>query len=301
MSAVLDALADAGLRWHPSGQASLSGPLLRLAAECDRAFLMLASRWDASDEAHPATLPAADLARAGYLRSFPHQATFAVHLDRAEDNLDRFVAGVGLGEQDISLTRIPPVQEVLTPAACYHVYQSRQGARLDRAAYLTTRNTCFRTEEAYIPLHRQRAFTMREIVCLGPAAPVDAFVEDALAVAGSLIGELDLPADWAAATDPFFRPTVSPGYLMQLVTSVKREAVYMVGGTAPLAVGSVNRHGDHFGEAFGIEVAGEPATSGCLAFGLERWLLAITDRHGPDPGRWPSPVQAAARVLQHHR
>jgi hypothetical protein len=139
---------------------------------------------------------------------------------------------------------------------------------------------------------------MREIACLGPAAQVDAFLEHALLMAQSLIGELDLPADWAAATDPFFRPAGNPGYLMQLVTPVKKEAVYLVGGTSTLAIASVNRHGDHFGEAFAIKVAGEPATSGCLAFGLERWLLAITDRHGANPDRWPSPAQAAARVLR---
>jgi hypothetical protein len=293
---VLDTLADVGLRWHPSGQSSLSGPLLRLAGECDRAFLTLASIWDAQEETHPATLPAADLARANYLRSFPHQATFAVHLDPAEDNLDRFVAGIRADEQQVELTRTAPVQEVLTPAACYHVYESRQGARLDSASYITTRNTCFRTEEAYVPLHRQRAFTMREIVCLGPAAQVDEFTEHALLAARALIAELDLPADWLPATDPFFRPRENPGYLMQLVTPVKREAVYLVGGTSPLAIASVNRHGDHFGEALGIEVAGEPMASGCAAFGLERWLLAITDRHGADPDRWPSPAEAAARV-----
>jgi seryl-tRNA synthetase len=300
VSTVLDALADVGLRWHPSGQASLSGPLLRLAAQCDHAFLMLASLWDAQEETHPATLPVADLARAGYLRSFPHQATFAVHLDREADNLDRFVTAVRADDEQIELARTASVREVLTPAACYHVYQSRQGARLDAAAYVTTRNTCFRTEDAYMPLHRQRAFTMREIVCLGPAAQVDAFLERGLLVAQSLIGELDLPTDWVLATDPFFRPAENPGYLMQLVTPVKREAVYLVGGTSTLAIASVNRHGDHFGEAFAIEVAGEPTTSGCVAFGLERWLLAITDRHGADPDRWPNPAQAAARVLKHH-
>jgi seryl-tRNA synthetase len=192
------------------------------------------------------------------------------------------------------------VTEVLTPAACYHTYQSRQGARLDSAAYITTRNTCFRTEEAYVPLHRQRAFAMREVVCLGPAAQVDDFIEQALLAAQALLVELDLPIEWLAATDPFFRPSESSGYLMQLVTPVKREATYLIGETTPLAIASVNRHGDHFGETFDITVAGDPATSGCLAFGLERWLLAITDRHGTDPGRWPSPAEAAARIPRPH-
>lgn len=69
------------MHWHASGQASLSGDLLRLAGEADAAFVQLAGVWGAEAERHPSTLPAAVLRKTGYLRSFPHQATFAVGLD----------------------------------------------------------------------------------------------------------------------------------------------------------------------------------------------------------------------------
>jgi hypothetical protein len=37
-----------------------------------------------------------------------------------------------------------------------------------------------------------------------------------------------------------------------------------------------------------------------VAFGLERWLYALTDRHGPDPAGWPDVAAAAehAAALQ---
>ena len=36
-----------------------------------------------------------------------------------------------------------------------------------------------------------------------------------------------------------------------------------------------------------IRTTGEPAASGCVAFGLERWLLAFLVAHGPDAAAWP--------------
>ena len=51
-------LSSIGLRWYETGQAGLSGPLLRLAEECDRAFRTLSSVWEAAEERHPSALPA---------------------------------------------------------------------------------------------------------------------------------------------------------------------------------------------------------------------------------------------------
>jgi hypothetical protein len=89
---------------------------------------------------------------------------------------------------------------------------------------------------------------------------------------------------WQAATDPFFNPSSNPKYLAQRLDPVKTEMVY--GGD--LAIGSVNFHRNYFGETFAIERGGEPAFSGCVAFGLERWLYAFTDHFGPNPTDWPA-------------
>ena len=66
-----------------------------------------------------------------------------------------------------------------------------------------------------------------------------------------------------------------------------------------LAIASLNRHHDHFGTAFAITRDGAPAYSACLAFGLERWLFAITHRYGTDPRSWPDPEEAAQKVRAH--
>jgi seryl-tRNA synthetase len=281
----------AHLYWSPTGQSGLSGPLLEMVDDCDEAFRILASRWGAVEERHGAMLPAAELQRVDYLRSFPHQATFPVRLAPDEANLATF-RDEPLNELgQVSLTSTSPVTEVLTPAACYHLYHAHQGQELDAPLYLTTKNTCFRTESRYEPLRRQSAFTMREIVCLGPPDTVAGFLALTRMHVGVLLDALGIPVEWRVATDPFFQPARSPGYLMQRVSPVKHEACY---GT--LAIASANLHHDHFGAAFGIEIGGQPAHSACVAFGIERWLWAIMQRHGEDPVNWPSAASAASAL-----
>lgn len=291
------ALTSDALRWHPSGQVSLSGPPLRLLEQADAAFRLLAGAWDAEPERHPATLPAHVLARTGYLRSFPHQATFAVGLDSdAPAALDSFASSscwpkpAGDPDQD-PRPFLRPASEILTPAACYHLYPAREGQALTRPLYLTTVNTCYRQEASYQPLRRQWSFTMREIVCLGTPGEVSEFARKTSAAAGRL-GELaGLDTSWRHATDPFFRPQENPAHLLQKLSPVKRELTY-----GDLAIASVNTHHEHFGEAFGITRCGAPAHSACVAFGIERWLFAITDSRGTDPGSWPD-LPALAREV----
>jgi seryl-tRNA synthetase len=124
---------------------------------------------------------------------------------------------------------------------------------------------------------------MREIVCLGTAPEVAAFLERTQQAFHALLDRLDVPVRWANATDPFFRPSRNAKYLMQILDPVKQEAVFGDG----LAVGSVNFHQDHFGRAFNISHDGAPAYSGCVALGVERLLYAVVQRHGADPAGWP--------------
>lgn len=279
-----------GARWHDSGQVSLSGPLLRLAAQADTAFGLLASMWDAEPERHPSTLPAATGAKTGYLRSFPHQATFAVGLDPGR--LDDFAADP---DQD-PRPMLGPATEILTPAACYHVYPAHEGQALTGPLYVTTVNTCYRRETEYAPLRRQWSFTMREIVCLGTQEEAARFAYRTQAAANLLCELAGLPVEWRQATDPFFRPQENPAYLMQKLNPVKHEATY-----GSLAIASVNLHFEHFGEAFGISRYGQPANSACVAFGVERWLFAITDAHGPHPEDWPDLADLARDVIKEGR
>lgn len=295
---VVTRLGPAGLRWRAGGHAAYRGPLLELLHDCDRALLALAESWGAEEERHPVAIAAAALDRIDYLDSFPHLATLAAALDDDEANLEAFRAGEPVGRDGaVRLTRLAPVRDVLTPAACYHLYVEHAGEALAAPLHLTTRNTCFRREVAYVPLRRQHSFEMRELVCLGPRDDVVAFLARARRLVDGLLGQLDVPVAWEVATDPFFQPRQSPQRLFQRMYATKHEAVYGDGDGAGLAIASVNLHEDHFGAAFEITSEGSPVSSGCVGLGLDRWLFALTDRHGPDPARWPDVPAAAGRAL----
>lgn len=268
---------------YPNGQVALSGDLLRLYRRLDQVFVAWADECGAIDHLFPPMLPARALGRIDYLRSFPHLATFPVTLAADDDNLAKFVATVEGGAR-ITPTKLSPVEDVLTPAACYHCYLRYEGTQLDAPLYLTTRASCFRREASYAPLERLWSFSMRELVCIGSLAEVEAFLTSQRTVLTAFVQRIGLPTEWKVATDPFFRPETSSKYLAQRIDPVKAELVF----DDRLAIASVNLHRNYFGEAFAITRDGEAAFSGCVAFGLERWLAAFLATYGADPAAWPS-------------
>lgn len=287
------ALEHPDLRWR-GDQAVLTGSLLRLWRRLDALFARLGELEGATEVMYPTLIGAAQLARLDYFKSFPHLCTFACNLDRDADNLSAFARGPGLGaDGGVALTRLDPVTQVLTPAACYHIYVDRAGETLPGFTAITTRNTCFRRESHYLPLERQWSFGMREVVGLGTADEVKAFLDRGRARVDRLIAAWGLSIAWTAATDPFFDASKNPKWLAQKLDPVKTEMIH----AGRLAIGSINFHRNFFGDTFAITRAGEPAFSGCVAFGLERWVRAVLDVHGADPARWPDFEAAAAEVF----
>lgn len=275
-----------GLKWYRSGQSAFHGPLLDLYRRLDRLFAGWAAECAAEEHLFPAFIPAEALARLNYFQSFPHLATFPVALEDDPSNLREFsAANAAPGGEAVRLTRIVPPREVLTPAACYHFYHGLQGTQSGQPIYLTTRATCFRRETYYAPLERQWSFAMREIVCIGTAEEVQRFLARLRGKLTAYFSGHDLPVAWCGATDPFFDPSHNPRYLAQKLDPVKTEMVF----AKRLAIGSVNFHRNYFGEAFDIRRDGEAAFSGCVAFGLERWMYAYLSRFGPHEQDWPLP------------
>ncbi len=283
----IDMAAVPGLTWLASGESVLSGSLLRLFNRLDQLFLDWADSWSAVEYCFPALIAAEVLLKVDYLRSFPHLATFPVVLKKDPENLTCFrnrLPSAAEPSACISLTETEPVKNVLTPAACYHLYPQLENTVLGGPLYLTTRSNCFRREESYAPLSRQWSFFMREIVCLGTASEVRSFLEQMESRLSSYSQRIGLDTCWQNATDPFFQPQTNPKYIMQKVEPVKREMVF----ENALAIGSINFHRDFFGEAFNIRRDADEACSGCVAFGLERWIYAFITQWGLDESVWYS-------------
>ena len=272
-----------------SAQAVLSGGHAALVDSLDRRLVEMAARWSAQEFRFGPLISAGVLERIDWFRSFPQLVTFPAVLESTEDNLARFSEAEPVDSFGcLHPTAIAPIFEVLTPAACYHLYDHLQGVAFTQPFYATVRAPCFRREAHYVALERQWSFTMREIVCIGTAEETRSFVTQATADIDDLTAALGLTAAWAQASDPFFRPSRNPKYLMQQVDPTKSELIF----DGHLAIASTNLHHDHFGRAFGIDrITGDngsaPARTACVAFGLERWLAALISRHGPQ-GPWPA-------------
>ena len=275
-----------GLQWNEDGYAALSGDLLHWAQKFDLQIGRWADDFGSTDYRFPALIPVKSLAPIAYLRSFPHQATFVTSGDRRETSLQTLAQDCATADQiSLSEDRFEPVEQLLTPAACYHFYPRFAGSRLRQPIFLTTRCQCFRREEHYLPLQRQWSFEMREIVCIGDAAAVAKFTGDCTGRIETLLETLALEGSWEVATDPFFDPQMDPKALAQILESTKKELCTPDG----LAIGSVNQHRSFFGENYDIKINDEVAHSACVALGIERWLYAMAQHHGTDTSAWPVP------------
>jgi seryl-tRNA synthetase len=268
------------------GLAVLRARELELRDAIDAVVLSWAAEVGAVRTAYPALLRTSDLARLDYWVNFPHLALLAVGAaaDREKELSAANHAAVDPGF-------LAPAEYALPSAACYSAYLDLSGTRLDGARKITTVATCFRRENRFEGLRRLLSFTMREVVCVGDRDTVLDHASSFKKRIGDFARRLGLPLEVQAATDPFFEKDAART-LMQQLFPVKEEFVF--GGS--LAIASVNFHRNFFGERCEIALAdGSPAFTSCVAFGLERWLAALTERFGGEDVTLPERIREAAR------
>jgi len=257
-----------------------------IGADCDGAC----DAWSS-----PAALPLATLARASYFDAFPQWLTLASHLRDDAETLERVARSADPATE--ACDACAPAGAALPPAVCYHVYAALAGQVLTARRYVSAEGTCWRHEGDQLrPLARGWAFPMREAVCVGDEDAVAAFRARGIERAQVLAATLAIDARLEEATDPFFRPTARGRELLQRLKGLKQELRLPVGADS-VAAASFNLHERFFGEAFDIRLAdGSPAASACVAYGVDRWLLAFLAAHGTSARDWPFIPQAFSEV-----
>jgi seryl-tRNA synthetase len=183
----------------------------------------------------------------------------------------------------------------LAPAVCYFVYPWLADSQLPAARRFDVAGYCYR-HEATTELGRFRSFRMREFVAVGPAEEMSRWRDEWVDRCERYLALLGLKVTVAAATDPFFGPAGRVLKYTQLEQGLKFEFQVAIDDSGlTTAIASANRHKEHLGERFCISLAdGSVAHSSCMAFGLERIVLALMHAHGTSRADWPDLAAAGA-------
>lgn len=296
---VIRRLRESGSLWDVApGVSGLRGPVVSLLRDTESALAGLA-RAETSDEwVAPAGVSFETLERAKYFASFPQWLTMASHLSGDEAVLGQIAASASPGAS--ARDALARADVVLPPAICYNTYAAHADSVIASPVIMTAQGTCWRHEgERFAALERGWAFTMREIVCIGEEHDVKEFLDRSVERVSALERALGLDCEMIAASDPFFAPTARGRAALQRIKGLKHELTFRFPAGQPLAIASFNDHELFFGDAFAISLPdGTPAWSGCVAFGLERWLMAILVTHGVEPSGWPV-ISSANEKLVH--
>jgi seryl-tRNA synthetase len=246
----------------------------------------------------PPVMSRRQLERSGYLQSFPNLLGCVSALHGSEAAIR---AAADVHEQGGDWTRSLAASDlVLSPAACYPLYPlaasrgpiPRDGLLFDVAA------DCFRHEPAR-NASRLQSFRMREFVCIGTPSQALAFRDTWMQRAPQLAEQLGLPSTIEPATDPFFGRVGQVMAVSQRQQALKFELlIALQTAMAPTACMSFNYHLDHFGLAWELaDRAGERMHTACVAFGVDRLVLALFCQHGLDTRHWPASARKTLGLL----
>jgi seryl-tRNA synthetase len=237
-------------------------------------------------------LPRRQLERSGYLGSFPHLAGTVYAFEGGEAEAAEQSERASRGEPWDEFQRMTEL--ALMPAACYPVYPAiaARGPLAPGGAFVEAGGGwVFRHEPSWDPARRQM-FRQHELVRIAEPETVLAWRDEWAARGLELLRSLGLAAELDNASDPFFGRAGRLLATSQREQALKLELLVQIAGPEPTAVASFNHHLEHFGSAYGIELAdGRTAHTACLGFGHERIVLALLRTHGLEPARWPAAVR----------
>ncbi len=285
---------------YGKGQVAYSGPVLKLAQLVNRkAGELYTAAYGARDAHFPALIDAETLKKCGYFDSHPNAVTFVGNVIEDFDAIEKFRIANSCSEGALLPDRdhIHIDGMCLNPAACFPCYPSLTGKVIEAGECYTWLGRVFRYESRNINgLDRLYEFNVRELVFVGNEDYVRDCRRKALPIVEELAGYFDLDCQVQTATDPFFATVSAAKKFWQAAQEVKNEIKIPVlgadGRQKLLACGSINLHGNFFGNRFDIKGAdGAPLQTGCVGLGIERWVLAAFTQHGFDERRWPEDVR----------
>ncbi|SHE11411.1 Amino acid--[acyl-carrier-protein] ligase 1 [Chlamydia abortus] len=273
-------------------------PFSSLMRFMDYAFVTkVAKPFGVTEESYPAVIHCDTLNKTNHFTSFPEHIHFLTHLREDLDVIEGFSQSVreaGGWKQDAPLAldaNMPKPRFAMNPSTCYHCYEGLQGETIEGDGLAVTAiSKCHRFESRnHTDFGRLLDFSMREIVFVGKPDYVKENRLKSLEYIQDLAREWEVDSYLEVANDPFFTND------FQVKASFQRnqEMKYELRLTIPylnksIACSSVNFHSNTFGSAFNIKVGKRNAVTGCVGFGIERWVFAFLSQFGLEESGWPA-------------
>ncbi|PEW80987.1 hypothetical protein CN447_29165 [Bacillus thuringiensis] len=252
-------------------------------------FLMqIATKYGCLKRKYPSILDKELIDKSGYLKNFPQNIYALFQIPHNYELIDK------VRENDVS--QINPYfqhsNSYLRPCICYHCYSEFENKTIDSIT-ITSQGQCYRNEISWQrSLSRREEFLMREIIFIGSKDKVLEIRENILNDVWNIFNEFGLFGKITTAKDPFFfYPDLNKG-TFQLLSNTKYELIVNNIETEDFSIASFNYCEDHLCKKFNIKNKNnEFLHSGCVAFGLDRWVHALISHHGKKITHYPSKLK----------
>jgi len=257
----------------------------------EKKFESFALELNAVKKMYPVLLPVDSYKKTGYLNNSPQYAIFCCTAYENIHTLNKLNNSVGT-EKVERLLKLP--EYALSPSACFHTYIEYQNKILPAKNIFTFTQSVFRNEGRfnYTDVGRLKDYHVREIVIVGNQEYVSQIRRAILDKTIEFLKELDLCGEVIVASDPFIMPKMQKYKKMQLIEETKYEMRLNYNVDKKISVASFNLHGTAFTYPFNIKAEGcEGTVTGCVGYGLERWIIAFISQYGNEPDKWPNAVK----------
>lgn len=254
-------------------------------------FTEIALAENAIIKKYPVLLPMDAYKKTGYLRNSPQYAIFCC---AAHENMSMLENMNEVVDDERIIEHINLPKHALSPAACFHTYLEYEGQRLDGNIVVTFTQNVFRNEGRlnYTDVGRLRDYHVTEIVLIGNEQFVEEKRKSILNSTIRLINDLKLNSYVCIASDPFVLPKMQKYRKMQKMAESKYELKINYDENETMSCASFNLHGTAFTYPFDIMVEdNEDTVTGCVGFGIERWVIAFLCQYGTIIDNWPERIR----------
>lgn len=269
-----------------NGQIALINQAKKLFEFFDSSFAEIARSFGAVEKLYPALLPVDAYQETGYLKTSPQYSIFC---SSPHEDIDLLV---DINKKVIKKEMHESLNEPkfgLSPSACFHTYIEYRNQILENNTVVTFNQNVFRNEGRFCwdDYGRLMDYHVREIVLVG----TEKFVVDTrkaiLEETRKFVKKVGLFGEISTASDPFVIPTMQKYKKLQMQEKSKYELKLRCSDEKKVACASFNFHGESFTHPFNIRVKDEVLTvTGCVGFGIERWVLAYLAQFGTDVNNW---------------